>query len=245
MNLKTVNNPTQKHRSTQKAPHAGGDLSRKGAKTQSATAFLTVFFAPLRLCGRPFFVAIAVSCALLFLLACNANDADVARKTPVISGPPANTTYPMPPVEATSSLNNMGWKLSDGKHSLFSEYKGKVLVLDFYATWCNPCRKSVPHLIGLQNKYESQGLQVIGLNVGGPGDDEKVPGFAKELGIQYPLAIPDEELVMFLLSDQDGIPQTFIFDRNGLLVDRLIGFGSSSGERIDEAVEMALKSTTP
>lgn len=150
----------------------------------------------------------------------------------------------MPPVE-TTSLNNMGWKLSDGKHNLFSNYKGKVLVLDFYATWCNPCRKSVPHLIGLQKKYENQGLQVIGLNVGGPGDDKRVPGFAKELGIQYPLAIPDEELVTFLLSDGDGIPQTFIFDRDGLLVDRLIGFGSDSGEQIDQAVELALKTTTP
>jgi thiol-disulfide isomerase/thioredoxin len=128
---------------------------------------------------------------------------------------------------------------------LFSAYKGKVLVLDFYATWCNPCRQSVPHLIGLQKKYETQGLQVIGLNVGGPGDDQKVPAFAKELGIQYPLAIPDEELVTFLLSDEAGIPQTFIFDRDGLLVDRLIGFGPGSGEDIDRAVETALKTATP
>jgi cytochrome c biogenesis protein CcmG/thiol:disulfide interchange protein DsbE len=189
---------------------------------------------------------VALICGLILMTACNATDVKTSdNKAPVISGPPANTTFPMPPVEAASSLNNMGWKLSDGKHSLFSEYKGKVLVLDFYATWCNPCRKSVPHLIELQKKHESQGLQVIGLNVGGPGDEEKVPGFAKELGIQYPLAIPDEELVMFLLSDHDGIPQTFIFDRNGLLVDRLIGFGNSSGERIDEAVESALKTTTP
>lgn len=188
-----------------------------------------------------------LSCAALILLtACNATDVKVTNnKTPVTSGPPPNTTYPMPPVNTSPSLNNLGWKLSDGKHALFSEYKGKVLVLDFYATWCNPCRKSVPHLIGLQEKYKDQGLQVIGLNVGGPGDEEKVPGFAKELGIQYPLAIPDEELVMFLLSDHDGIPQTFIFDRNGLLVDRLIGFGESSGAQIDEAVELALKTTTP
>lgn len=186
-----------------------------------------------------------LSCCAL-LTACNATDVEVTNnKTPVTSGPPPNTTYPMPPVNNSPSLNNLGWKLADGKHALFSEYKGKVLVLDFYATWCNPCRKSVPHLIGLHEKYKDQGLQVIGLNVGGPGDEEKVPGFAKELGIQYPLAIPDEELVMFLLSDHDGIPQTFIFDRNGLLVDRLIGFGESSGAQIDSAVELALKTTTP
>lgn len=189
-------------------------------------------------------LVIALACGLMVLASCNATDVKVSeKKTPVVSAPPANTTYPMPPLE-TSSLNNMGWKLSDGTHNLFSEYKGKVLVLDFYATWCNPCRKSVPHLIGLQNKFGDKGLQVIGLNVGGPEDEEKVPAFAKELGIQYPLAVPDEELVSFMLSDFDSIPQTFVFDRKGVLAERVIGFGPSAAARIDEAIETALKIST-
>ena len=188
---------------------------------------------------------LALVCGLMFLASCNATDVKVSeKKTPVISAPPANTTYPMPPLE-NNSMNNLGWKLSDGKRNVFSEYKGKVLVLDFYATWCTPCRKSVPHLIALQNKFGDQGLQVIGLNVGGPQDEEKVPGFAKELGIQYPLAVPDEELVMFMLSDIDSIPQTFVFDREGLLAERVIGFGPSAAASIDEAIETALKTSTP
>ncbi len=149
----------------------------------------------------------------------------------------------MPPTEKASSINNMGWTFSDKKRSLFSEYKGKVLVLDFYATWCDPCRRSVPHLVGLQKKYTDQGFTVIGLNVGGPGDERKIPQFAKELGINYPLAMPDEDLSTFLLSDEDGIPQTFIFDRQGKLVYRLVGFGPASGSKIDDAVETALKTT--
>ena len=112
-----------------------------------------------------------------------------------------------------------------------------MLILDFYATWCLPCRDSVPHLIGLQKKYEDQGLRVVGLNVGGPGDEQEVPAFAKEFGIQYTLAKPDEDLVSFLLADSDAIPQTFVFDRQGQLVDRLIGFGQGSGEIIDRAVD--------
>jgi len=189
-----------------------------------------------------FFGFVALTFALLFLMSCNATDVTEPAKTPVVSGPPANTTYPMPPVN-TPSINNMGWTFSDGKHSLFSDYKGKVLVLDFYATWCNPCRYSVPHLVGLQKKYAEQGFTVIGLNVGGAEDEPKIPQFAKELGINYPLAIPDEDLLLFLLSDNDGIPQTFIFDRQGVLVDRLVGFGPSSGAVIDEAVETALRTT--
>jgi thiol-disulfide isomerase/thioredoxin len=90
-------------------------------------------------------------------MSCHATDMSDSKNAPVVSAPPANTTYPMPPLE-TTSLKNMGWTLSDGTHNLFSEYKGKVLVLDFYATWCMPCRKSVPHLIELQKKFGEQGL---------------------------------------------------------------------------------------
>src|SRR5689334_15890358 len=96
----------------------------------------------------------------MLLMSCNGNDVTEPGKTPVVSGPPANTTYPMPPSEKTSSINNMGWTFSDKKRSLFSEYKGKVLILDFYATWCDPCRRSVPHLVGLQKKYADQGFTV-------------------------------------------------------------------------------------
>ena len=189
--------------------------------------------------------ALALVCGAILLASCNATDVKVAeKKTPVIAAPPGNTTLPMPPLE-TSSINNLGWTAGNGKRSLFSEYKGKVLVLDYYATWCNPCRKSVPHLIELQKKHAEQGLQVIGLNVGGPEDVNKVPDFAKELGIQYPLAIPDDELVSFMLGDNNSIPQTFIFDRQGVLVEHVVGFGPTVGPRIDQAVETALKTSAP
>ena len=184
----------------------------------------------------------ALFCSLS-LGACNSNDSDKPSATPVISGPP-NTSYPMPPLNG-ASLNNMGWELTDGSRSVFSEFKGKVLVLDFYATWCSPCRDSIPHLVGLQKKYEDQGLKVVGLNVGGPGDPQRVPAFAKKFGIQYALANPDEDLVSFLLSDSNEIPQTFVFDRQGQLVERLIGFGEGSGETLDSAVESALKTSAP
>ena len=150
----------------------------------------------------------------------------------------------MPPVSGTSIVN-MGWELADGKRSVFSDHKGKVLILDFYATWCVPCRDSIPHLIGLQKQYEEQGLTVVGLNVGGPEDEQEVPKFAKQFGIQYTLAKPDEELASFLLADVDAIPQTFVFDRQGKLVERLIGFGKGSGKQLDAAVEAALKTQAP
>lgn len=185
-------------------------------------------------------------CCVVALTSCNSNDPPVANSnTPVISGPPTGTTYPMPPTGRTASLANMGWQSSDGKRSVFSEYRGKVLILDFYATWCVPCRDSVPHLIGLQNQYKDQGLVVIGLNVGGPGDEQKVPEFAKEFGIQYTLAKPDDDLVTFLMNDTDGIPQTFVFDRQGQLVQHFLGFSPETGVYLDAAVETGLKTAAP
>jgi len=179
---------------------------------------------------------------LCVLAACNSNDLSSSNtsKSPVASGPPG-TALPMPPTNG-GTINNLGWTLEGGKRSVFSDFKGKVLVLDFYATWCDPCRRSVPHLIEVQKKYEQQGLHVIGLNVGGPDDEAKVPEFAKEFGIQYTLAQPDEELVTFLFGSIDAIPQTFVFDRQGQLAERLIGYGENGGQRIDSAVEAALKS---
>jgi thiol-disulfide isomerase/thioredoxin len=187
----------------------------------------------------PFFLLVLFVCILL--AGCNSNDSSTSNtgKTPVASGPP-NTALPMPPANS-GTINSLGWTFEGGRRSVFSDFKGKVLVLDFYATWCEPCRRSVPHLIGLQKKYEDQGLHVIGLNVGGSDDEEKVADFAKEFGIQYTLAHPDEELVTFLMGGTDAIPQTFVFDRQGQLAERLIGYGPNGGERIDNAVEAALK----
>ncbi|HEY8409770.1 MAG TPA: TlpA disulfide reductase family protein [Pyrinomonadaceae bacterium] len=181
---------------------------------------------------------------LCVLAACNINDNErssngSSTKAPVASAPP-NTALPMPPLNG-GSLNNLGWNAGGGRRNVFSDFKGKVLVLDFYATWCEPCRRSVPHLIELQKKYEDQGLHVVGLNVGGADDEEKVPAFAQEFGIQYTLAQPDEELVTFLLAGNEAIPQTFVFDRQGQLARRLIGYGPSGDEMIDSAVEAALK----
>lgn len=148
----------------------------------------------------------------------------------------------MPPASG-NSINNLGWELADGRHDLFSSYKGKVLVLDFYATWCAPCRDSVPHLIELQKEFGPQGVAVIGLNVGGPDDLNRVTAFAQEMGIRYPLATPDDELVQLLLAGSDGIPQTFVFDRQGQLVRRFIGFGPETGDQITKAVEAGIKTT--
>lgn len=151
----------------------------------------------------------------------------------MLSGPP-NTTYPMPPLKARSE---MGWVLNDGKRASLADYEGKVLVLDFYATWCEPCRESIPRLMTLQKKYGPEGLQLIGLNVGGPDDRIKVVEFARELSIQYPLGFPDKALTDLFLSDDQSIPQTFVLGRDGELVKRFIGYENSTGTQLEQLIQ--------
>ncbi|MGH9966216.1 MAG: redoxin domain-containing protein [Pyrinomonadaceae bacterium] len=176
--------------------------------------------------------------AVLFA-ACNPKGTNTSNEaTPILTGAP-NTTYPMPPVTAASSAE-MGWTLLDGQRARLADYRGKVLVLDFYATWCAPCRKSIPHLVELQQGTGAQGLQVIGLNVGGPDDRVKVASFASEFHISYPLGFPDKPLNDLFLSDNDTIPQTFVFDRKGQLVRRIIGYDDSTTGKLEQVIRSEL-----
>jgi cytochrome c biogenesis protein CcmG, thiol:disulfide interchange protein DsbE len=167
-----------------------------------------------------------------FISSCTQKPADNAA-TPVLSGPP-NTTFPMPPLKAHSE---MGWVLNDGKRATLADYEGNVLVLDFYATWCAPCRKSIPRLIALEENYGPRGVRIVGLNVGGPDDRIKVADFAKELSIPYPLGFPDQALTDLFLSDDQTIPQTFVFGRQGQLVKRFIGYQESTGAELEKVIQ--------
>jgi thiol-disulfide isomerase/thioredoxin len=135
-----------------------------------------------------------------------------------------------------------GWTLANNQRAKLSDYKGKVVVLDFYATWCEPCRAETPRLVDLQRQYAAQGLQVIGLNVGGEEDREQVPEFAKQFGIQYPLAFPDDELADGYLGDNQNIPQALVFDRHGTMVKRFVGYSESSGAELERVVKASLMS---
>src|SRR5436189_3478378 len=134
-------------------------------------------------------------------------------------------------------LASGGWVQDNNQHAKLADYKGKVIVLDFYATWCEPCRAETPRLVQMQKDYGAGGLQVIGLNVGGDEDRAKVPAFAEEFGIEYPLAFPDDNLVDQYLTDNQDIPQAFVFNRNGDLVKRFVGYSPRSGAELERVVK--------
>lgn len=115
------------------------------------------------------------------------------------------------------------WKLQDINGQVVSseQFKGKVVVIDFWATWCGPCRLEIPGYIELHRKYGAEGLVVIGVSLdqGGP---EVVKAFAGKMGINYPLVMGDEP-IQTAFGGLEAIPTTFVIDRTGQVRHRKVG----------------------
>jgi thiol-disulfide isomerase/thioredoxin len=142
------------------------------------------------------------------------------------------------PMPSSKPIEQLGWKVFDTKtEEKLGDLKGKVVILDFWATYCPPCIKAIPHLKELQAKYGKDGFQIIGLHVGGEEDAPSVPAFIKRLNIDYPIATPEDELTYALLGTDTRIPQTLIFDREGKLVKQFVSYDETIKEQINEVVE--------
>lgn len=99
-----------------------------------------------------------------------------------------------------------------------AQWRGKVLVVNFWAPWCPPCRNEIPGFMALQKEYGAQGLQFVGIAL---DDKAKVQKYVDEVGINYPILISDLEAVALSHATgnkSDGIPYTVVIDRNGKIV---------------------------
>jgi len=129
------------------------------------------------------------------------------------SGPgrPASGVKPVPQF-TLSSL--------DGKTVSMKNLSNKVVVIDFWATWCGPCREEIPHLNKLYSDYRGQGLEIIGISMDdGP---EAVKEFARGMRMEYPVVMGNDELAE-QFGGIPGIPTTFIVDRKGNIVKKFVG----------------------
>jgi thiol-disulfide isomerase/thioredoxin len=114
-------------------------------------------------------------------------------------------------------------KTLDGQEITLSKLKGKVILLDFWATWCGPCRESIPHLVHLYKTYQKNGLEVIGMNLD-RGDIETVRRFAKSMNIPYPIvSTPEEVSRNFGIT---GLPTAVLVDKQGMIREKIVGFNS-------------------
>lgn len=121
--------------------------------------------------------------------------------------------YPDAPNFSLKDLENNDVQLSD--------YKGKVVFVNFWATWCGPCRAEIPYFIDLVNKYDKDGFVVLGIALD-PREFTKVPDFVKKIGINYPVLF-DQSGVSEVYGGIQSIPTTFVVNRDGKVVEMIIG----------------------
>lgn len=123
-----------------------------------------------------------------------------------------------------------------GKDFDLASTRGKVLLINFWATWCAPCKHEIPDLARLHEKYKSRDFAVLGFTVDS-GSSAEIAPFIPEFGINYPVFIADDVRSQFY--SEPGIPMTIVVNRRGQIVEKL--FGTQSAEQFEAAIAPLLK----
>jgi peroxiredoxin len=147
------------------------------------------------------------------------------------SGPthPIGMGYGTPaPDFALQSLSGQSLRLSD--------LRGKAVLLNFWATWCTPCKIEMPWFVELQNEYGPQGLQIVGVAMDDSSSDD-IAKFAKDMGVNYPVLL-GKEAVGDAYGGVPALPESFFIGRDGKIVDKIMGL-KSRGE-IEDSIRKAL-----
>jgi len=129
---------------------------------------------------------------------------------------------------------NFSLKTADGTTIELAKLKGKVVVVNFWATWCPPCRAEIPDFIKIQEKYKSKGLVIVGVSLDQKGWTAVKP-FAEKTKFNYPVVLGNEDMVN-AYGGIEAIPTSFFIDKQGFIVDKQVGMLTN------EAFEQKLKS---
>jgi peroxiredoxin len=194
------------------------------------------FWTPLRL------VCTVISLGLLAAFgvsSCNSNDppySSSANKSSAPGRPVAMVTVPRPILDAEN-------KAASGGPIKLSDYSGKVLLVNLWATWCGPCRMETPELVKLHKEYQGRGVEMVGLSTEDPdASAESVAEFVKAYDVKYHIGWATREVALGLMQGRTNIPQSFIIARDGRILKRFIGFRpDATPQQIREALDEALK----
>ncbi|MDH5359874.1 MAG: TlpA family protein disulfide reductase [Gammaproteobacteria bacterium] len=133
---------------------------------------------------------------------------------------------------------NFTLKTLDKKTVKLSSYKGKVVYLDFWASWCKPCRKSFPVMRQLQRKYKKQGLRVITINL--DKDKKELKRFLKEFRINFPVALDPQGKVARRYGVK-AMPSSYLIDRQGRIRHVHLGFLQKDAKKTEDQIKKLLK----
>lgn len=201
------------------------------------------FWTPART-GLSIFVLALI--AAFMLPACQSDAArsepNPSANRPAPAAKPAPAPVPSQPLPA--AVLNTELKDLDGKPFKLSDYTGKVVVINLWATWCGPCRVEIPELIKLSEDYKPRGVELIGLTNEDPvAAAALVKNFVEKQNITYRVGWGDRNFALGLMQGnvRDVIPQSFVITGDGRVMAHLVGFNpASTPQRLRAAVEQAL-----
>jgi thiol-disulfide isomerase/thioredoxin len=162
------------------------------------------------------------------------------------AAPPNSSTAPAGPIPLPTSILDAQLTTLEGKAFKLSDFAGKVVLINLWATWCGPCRTETPELVKLSKEYKGKGLEVIGVATkGNDPDEEKVKAFAEEQKVSYKMAYAEDVFAATLMQGRNVIPQSFIITRDGRLFKRFVGFSPvETPPKLRETLEQALNGQT-
>ena len=138
----------------------------------------------------------------------------------------------------SSEAPNFSLRTVEGKTIELQDLQGKVVVINFWASWCPPCRSEIPGLLEVYRKYRPKGLEIVGISLDRDGW-KKVSPLVREMNIVYPVVMGDNDVVN-AYGGIRAIPTTIIIDRDGKIVDRVVGF--MDRQRFEEEIREIMNS---
>lgn len=126
----------------------------------------------------------------------------------------------------------------DGQNISLADYKGKIVFVNFWATWCAPCRAEIPDFVKLIDKYGDDGFDILGVSVDNPNDYKKIPAFMDQYKMNYPVLLDKVGQVNHLYGGIQSIPTTFVLDREGKALGRIVG--ARSYEQFEDILKQIL-----
>lgn len=197
------------------------------------------FWSPLRIVSTLIVLGLV---AAFGVASCNSHDpAPTVSKPPAAPGTGSNeATPPMPAVVMETEM-----KSANGDPIKLSNYAGKVLLVNLWATWCGPCRNETPELVRLYQEYQDRGFEIVGLSTEDPiASEERVQEFVRQYNVGYHIGWAKPEVAIALMQGRGSIPQSFIVTRDGRVAKRFIGFHpQKTPPLLKQAIEDALSDT--
>ena len=208
------------------------------------------FWTPLRIVFT--FVVLALL-ATFGVSSCNSSDQRSAGPAGVASNSTSVSTTapslkPAPPTSAAlnslpPNVRDVELQAANGAPIKLSDYSGKVLVVNLWATWCGPCRMETPELVKLHKEFRSRGVEMVGLSTENPDNSaQQVRDFVHAFNVDYRVGWATSDVALTLMQGREAIPQSFIITRDGRIMKRFVGFSpENTPQQIRQALEDALK----